>query len=99
MRINNILFSHEFNFKTTTHDQTIYKTIYKGKIGFLLRQVDDFALACKEDESTTIDIYGHQLEKEQCDPFSYLGLVKDFNGVDIEQSSKYIQISCSEYID
>jgi len=38
------------------------------------------------------------LEKERCDPFSYLGLVSDFNGVDIEQSSEYIQISCFEYI-
>jgi len=33
------------------------------------------------------------------DPFSYLGLVKDFNGVDIEQSIEYIQISCANYID
>jgi len=66
--INNIHFSDELNFKTPTHDQTIYKTIYKGKIVFLLQQVDDFALACK-DESTAIDIYGIigrslRLEKE-----------------------------------
>jgi len=40
-----------------------------------------------------------RLEKEPVDSFSYLGLVKDFNGVDIEQSSEYIQISCANYID
>ena len=33
--INNILFSDELNFKTTTHDRTIYKTVYKGKLVFL----------------------------------------------------------------
>ena len=37
--------------------------------------------------------------KRKCDPFSYLGLVKDCNGVDIEQSAEYIQISYSGYID
>ena len=80
--INNILFSDELNFKTTTRDWTIYKTIHKGKIVFLLRQVDAFALACKE-ESTAKEIYdiisrSLRLEKEPCDPFSYLGIVKDF---------------------
>jgi hypothetical protein len=39
------------------------------------------------------------LEKEPCDIFSYLGLVSDFNAVDIEQSKEYIQISCANYID
>ena len=101
--INNILFSDELNFKTTTHDRTIYKTIYEWKIVFLFRQVDDFALAFKE-ESTAKEIYdiisrSLRLEKEPCDLFSYLDLVSDFKGVDIEQSSEYIQISCSEYID
>ena len=100
--INNILFSKERNFKTTTHDQTIYKTIYKGKLVFLLWQVDNFALACNK--STTKEIYNiidHilRLEKEPCEPLSYLGLVSIFNGVDIEQSSEYIQILYSEYID
>ena len=94
--INNIMFSNEHNFKTTTHDWTIYKTIYKGNIVFLLRQVNNFALACKQ-ESTAKESYNVigrslRLEKEPCDPFSYLGLVKDFNGVYIEQSSEYIQI-------
>ena len=78
----------------------IYKTVYTGKLVFLLQQVDDFALACKE-EATAKEIYdiigrSLRLEKEPVDPFSYLGLVKDFNGVDIEQSSEYIQISCTQ---
>jgi len=65
--------------------------------------VDDFALACKE-EATAIEIYdiigrSLRLEKEPVDPFSYLDLVKDFNGVGIAQRSSYIQISCANYID
>ena len=33
------------------------------------------------------------------DPFTYLGLITDFNGIDVEQSKDYIQISCGNYID
>ena len=41
-----------------------------------------------------------KLPKEPSDPFSYLGLVSDFNGIDIEEQSKeYIQISCPNFID
>ena len=69
----------------------------------MLRQVDDFALACN-DEATAKDLYkqiGSRLKllDETEDPFSYLGLITDFNGIDVEQSRDYIQISCGNYID
>ena len=101
--INKILHAAPLNFKSTTHDKTIYRTVYKGETIYLLRQVDDFAFACN-DEATAIEIYdiiGKQLRlpNENKDPFTYLGLVKDFNGIDVEQSKEYIQISCVNYID
>ena len=45
-------------FTTTTHYCTIYIAVYKptGETIYLIRQVDDFTLACS-DEYITKDIY------------------------------------------
>ena len=98
----------EIGFISTTHDKTIYRMEYSHKDGkkewiYMLRQVDDFALACKE-EDIAKDIYDRigkalQTEKEEEPPFAYLGLVTDFNGIDIKQTNEYIEISCKNYID
>ena len=98
----------DLGFRNTTHDKTIYRNDYTKSDGsvetiYLLRQVDDFALACKE-ESTAKEIYDKigkklQTEKETEPPFAYLGLVKDFNGIDVHQTNEYIEISCANYID
>jgi hypothetical protein len=98
----------KIGFTSTTHDKTIYRKEYKGPDGkssmiYMLRQVDDFALACEE-ESVAKDIFDKigralQTEKETVPPFAYLGLVQDFNGVDIKQTNEYIEISCGNYID
>ena len=37
-------------------------------------------------------------EKKGIIPFEYLGIVKDYNGVDIKQISHYIDMSCESYI-
>ena len=68
-----------------------------------LRQVDNCISAC-EDEDTAKEIFeiiGKQLQLRNEDkiPFAYLGLTVDFNGVDIEQSSTHIMISCQNYIE
>ena len=36
--------------------------------------------------------------RESFHPFEYLGIVKDYNGVDIKQTSHYIDMSCESYI-
>ena len=100
---NRTLMNEPLNFKTTTHDKTIYHTSYKGENIYLLRQVDDFAIACK-DESTAKEIYAIigsklKLPNEPKDPFAYLGLIKDFNGINITQTRAYIKLSCHNYID
>ena len=70
---------------------------------FLLRQVDDFAIACPAEHiATTIyDAIGKrlQLPSEDKPPFSYLGLLDDYNGVDVHQYNDSIAISCESYID
>ena len=47
------------------------------------------------------DIIGRklQLPLEEEPPFEYFGLIKDFNGIDVNQTKEYIQINCSDYID
>ena len=95
--------SNPLNFKTTTHDKTIYHTLYKGEKIYMIRQVDDFSIACDE-ESTAKEIYKTigsklRLPKENKDPFAYLGLITDFNGIDVTQCRTHIKLSCTNYID
>jgi len=67
----------------------------------LLRQVDDFALACPNEDMAKrlYDQIGKrlQLPSETQPPFKYLGLLKDFNGLDIAQYSDAIKRSCKKY--
>ena len=100
--INNILMSPTFNYKHTTHDHTIYQTIFKDNKVLLLRMVDDLLIQC-EHEETAREIYtliglALQLKNENEPPFAYLGPCVDFKGVDIEQSNTHITILCQSYI-
>ena len=70
---------------------------------YLLRQVNDFTLACYN-ESATNDIYDKigdalQLPSESDKSFYHLGLIMDVNVIDIDQSCDYIQIYCTNYIE
>lgn len=98
-----ILQSPTLNFTTTTHDKSIYRGSFQGTPILLLRQVDDFSLGCPS-ENIAKAIYQHiglelQLPGESEPPFTYLGLVSDFNGVDVGQYDDRILLSCSSYID
>ena len=101
--INKILKGTELNFKSTTHDKTIYTTEFGGETIYMLRQVDDFAIACTKLSiaDQIYDIIGSklQLPGEDKPPFAKLGLINDFNGIDISQTEEYIELSCSNYID
>ena len=71
----------------------------------MLRQVDDFLLTC-DSETTAKNIFDTIRKKIQFDsekekniiPFEYLGVVTDYNGVDIIQTPDYIEMSCGNYI-
>ena len=100
--INAILLSEDFGFKPTTHDRSIYSAIIDGEIVLLLRQVDDFAIACSREEIAA-DIYDRigkrlQLPSEAEPPFHYFGLLDDYNGIDVRQTSDTIELSCPRYI-
>jgi hypothetical protein len=100
--INKILSSNPLQFKSTTHSRTIYSTTFDGHHILLLRQVDDFALACPTESiaKNVYEIIGRalQLPEESAPPFKYLGLINDFNGVDVNQHQGYIEITANSYI-
>jgi hypothetical protein len=76
------------------HSRTIYSTTFDGHQILLLRQVDDFVLACPTESiaKKVYEIIGKalQLPQESTPPFKYLGLITDFNGVDVNQHHSYI---------
>jgi len=101
--INAILESPELNFKTTTHDRTTFTSTFDGEQVYLLRQVDDFSLACTNEAlaNRIYDIIGSklQLPNEDKPPFAKMGLINDFNGIDVAQTDSHIEISCGSHID
>ena len=100
--INMILKSPELGFHHTTHDRCIYSTTFEGEPVLLLRQVDDFAIACSNENiaKRIYDIIGDhlKLEHKTVAPFEYFGLLMEYNGVDISQTRDYVKISCERYI-
>ena len=102
--IDNIIIN-EMGFTTTTHDRFIYRKVIDGEPIFMLRQVDNFMFACKK-EQTAKNIFndiGRRIsfntENSQCIiPFEYLCIVEDYNGVEIKQTTHYIEMSCENYV-
>ena len=81
----------------TTHEPCLYSGVHKGHKILFLRQVDDFAIACK-DETIAKDII-NSINQHMSVKIKYLGLLTRYNGVDIEQTSTYIKIYNTTYID
>ena len=48
---NQMLVSGPLDFQTTTHDRTICCTICNGEKTHMLRQVDDFSMACNHESA------------------------------------------------
>ena len=103
--IDNILIK-ELGFRTTTHNRCIYLQERDGEIQLLLQQVDDFMLGITSKKAVrdlfnNIGIKIQFPSKAESDiiPFKFLGVVKDYNGVDIIQTPDYIKISSKINID
>ena len=99
--IDNILIK-EMGFKTTTHDRCIYWTVRDGEVIYILRIVDDCCVLAKN-EKTAKDIFNiigikMSFASKRKKGIVPLGVVKDYNGVDIKQTSHYLEISCDNYI-
>ena len=98
LHIDNIL--SKLDFVPTQHEPCIY-TNTTGRFGetdiYLLRQVDDFAIACNDQATATkiwdaMDTFlAEPLKREE-------GIVTRHNGIDILQTDAFIRVHCSTYI-
>ena len=93
--IDSILF--KIGFKSTTHEPCIYTLYTATETIYMLRQVDDFAIAC--DDHATATYYWDQLDKYLKEPLKReTGLLKCHNGIDVQQNQFGIKIHCSTYL-
>ena len=92
-------------FSTTTHDRCIYRRGSGDTLILIIRQIDDFMIACIHEKTARdiVDTIGRKMqfdtEREQgIVPMEFLGIVNDYNGVEIKQTPYYIEMSCKNYI-
>jgi hypothetical protein len=80
----------------TTHAPCLYSGTIEAEKVYFKRQVDDFAIACKEERTATIifDAIDFALQI----PIKRQGLLTLFNGLDVQQSRWYIKISVQTYL-
>jgi len=84
------------------HEKNIYTGRFCGEKVLLVRQVDDFALGCRQ-ESAAKSVYADigaklTLHNEAEAPFEYRGLVDSFDGYNVLQTRDYIKLSAESYI-
>ena len=92
--ITKMLTGDKFGFKTCTHE---YKTDKTNNLMFIVRQVDDL-LVCHVDPKEC-DKMAKTIQKELTFLLNFLGTVRGFNGVNVDQTKHYNHIHCSTYID
>ena len=87
----------EVGLQPTTHEPCLYHGKIRGKRVLFLRQVDDFAVASSDTNicNEIIDTISKHLSA----PMKNLGVIDSFNGVQIEQSSQYIKLHNTQYIE
>ncbi|KAI2495082.1 hypothetical protein MHU86_19437 [Fragilaria crotonensis] len=93
--VNTVIARH--GFKSTTHERSLYQGTYKDHRMLICRQVDDLAIG-----STNTDAIKDLVRVICADDGIDLrdeGILESFNGVDVEQTDRYIKISCESYID
>jgi hypothetical protein len=84
-------------FQHTTHEVCLYFKDHDihGLI-LVLRQVDNFIIGAKTMQ-LRLDIK-QQIQDNMVYPLNELGVIKRFNGLDIQQTRHYVKISCQTYI-
>jgi Reverse transcriptase (RNA-dependent DNA polymerase)/GAG-pre-integrase domain len=93
--VNAVIAKH--GFKSTIHERSLYQGTFNGHRMLICRQVDDLAIGCADPDAirelvrTICRDDGIDLRDE--------GVLDSFNGVDVEQTDRYIKISCETYID
>ena len=86
----------DIRLKPYTHEPCLYEGTIKDQKVLFLRQVDDFAISCADVDlaNDIIDRIGDKLSA----PMKKLGIIYQYNDLDIEQGSDYIKLHRSTYI-
>jgi hypothetical protein len=86
----------KLGFESTTHEKCIYQMTVNNEKVLFLRQVDNFAVACRDPaiSKEIIRQVGAQLQV----PLNDLGTLTKFNGVDILQTRDYIKVSGESFL-
>ena len=94
-KIDNIL-QQKLKFVPTTHEPCLYYGKHNGQDILFLRQVDDFAIAAK-DEAVAKDVI-KCIDKYMTIEIKDLGKLTRYNGVDIVQTRDYIKLNNPTYL-
>lgn len=73
------------------------KTDMREELVLLLRQVDDFMISSRL-KADALEIQ-NQIQSFMTNKLNDLGVIKRFNGVDVQQTRNYIKLHCETYID
>jgi Reverse transcriptase (RNA-dependent DNA polymerase) len=92
--INKILLN-KFNLRNTTHERNLYSGTFNEKPILVKRQVDDIAVAspCPDTARAFINALSKHVQLKGND------ILTTFNGIQVEQSSDYIRVHCTRYIE
>ena len=105
MRMIDRVLIEKMGFLSTTHDRCVYHKQVDDELILMMRQVDDFMIACT-DENMAKNIANiiatkicFQTEKYCGEvPIEFLGMVDDYIGVDINQTGCFVKMSAKRYI-
>ena len=88
----------KLEFRHTTHEPCLYfKYNDSNQLILILQQVDDFIIAAPTmQQCQTIR---ESIQALMTNPLNDLGVIKRFNGVDIQQTRQFVKLSCETYID
>jgi hypothetical protein len=89
---------HDLGFSACTHEHCLYYKRDKDSKNLILvlRQVDDFIISASL-LATALDIKA-QIGKKMHNPLHDLGIIKRFNGVDIQQTRYYVKVFAETYL-
>ena len=92
--VQDILVRHGFT--PTTHAPCLYRAKVDGQPVLFLRQVDDFAIGT--DNPSIYKRICDDIDDELLEPMKRQGVLRHYNGIDIDQHSTHITIHCTQYV-
>ena len=89
----------KLHFTPTTHEKCLYSRRpphAPGELQMILRQVDDFSVSAMDKTTCQeiIKLIGSHLTV----PLNDLGIIRKFNGVNVQQTRWFVKLSCEDYI-